>query len=128
MEADMNKNGMNTVIMNKAKLLEYLKANKIKHVAAYNEAIGEYWKELVAELSRLSERAKNKQEVGSYINLEIPKSHEGDYDMAIAMLENGINDIVVLEKSEFDRYVRDNWTWKAQFENSNAMYLAKKAK
>ena len=52
-----------------------------------------------------------------------PVNHLEDYDRVINMLEFSVADKVSLSSDDFDAYVRNNWTWKEQFVNSNLFYV-----
>ncbi len=49
-----------------------------------------------------------------------PVEHLADYDRAISKLEFSVADKVSLSAEDFDAYVLNNWSWKAQFSASNS--------
>ena len=55
--------------------------------------------------------------------MPVPEDHTEDYDREILMLKMEIEAVITLTAGEFDRYVMDNWGWKASFTTSNAPYL-----
>ena len=120
-----NVNGMNTVIMNKVKLLDHLKSNRAEHIKVFNETMAEYRKDIVTKLEEMVAVAKNGKDVDHYVDLEKPTSHETDYDTVIAMLEWANNDFVELTRKEFENYIENKWSWTERFTASNIMYMAK---
>lgn len=55
--------------------------------------------------------------------LAYPSNHIEDYDRAINMLEYSIADKVRLPVSDFNAYVRNDWSWKQSFMGTNSAYI-----
>lgn len=54
--------------------------------------------------------------------LKYPESHLEDYNRAIDLLNFSVADKVELSVSDFDAYVRNNWSWRQSFLGTNATY------
>ncbi len=54
--------------------------------------------------------------------LKFPENHLEDYNRVIDMLDFSVADKVSLSSTDFDAYVRNNWTWRSSFLNTNAGY------
>jgi hypothetical protein len=99
-------------------------------------SVGEFVEDVETQLRR-TESKINKKEVlpsslsydalnfSSHLNLVHPTSHGSDYERAIRMMKASIYDEVKLTEHEFDQYVLNNWSWKAQFVASNSSYVSK---
>ena len=100
---------MNNVTVSKEELLEVLKENREKHIQIYNDALEgirvEYKKLLEKELKRLEDG----KSVKTSISIEMPTSHEEQYDEVIEMLEMAVSKEVTLTRHEFQQYVQDKW-------------------
>ncbi len=58
-------------------------------------------------------------------NLQFPVNHLNDYDRVISMLEFSVADKVKLTSTDFESYVRNNWSWKKDFGTTSFGYLNK---
>jgi hypothetical protein len=111
---------LESVTIERNKLIEIVTANREKHVNAYTETMAEYkikYRDRLLELHGLSER-------GTYddVKLRKPRTYVDDYDRALRMLELSVdNDITVTEHS-FRQLVLDQWQWQHDFTETNALY------
>ena len=100
---------MNNVTVSKEELLKVLKENKEKYVQIYNDALEgirvEYKKLLEKELKKLEDG----KSVKTSISIDMPTSHEEQYDEVIEMLEMAVSKEVTLSRHEFQQYVQDKW-------------------
>lgn len=55
--------------------------------------------------------------------LTFPTNHLDDYDRVISMLEFSVADKTRLTSSEFNSYVRNDWSWNKNFEETNISYV-----
>lgn len=173
-EKDLSVTTFNTVVVEKAKLLTTLRANREKHNAIYDAAVSGYWIEaqkvldqkkeqfgeavakVTKEFAVQTERIEvdfsrqytdaqsyvtdhNKDKVGGSfpVNhslsfsfnfnqtwpLKFPENHLEDYDRVIDLLDFSVADKVELSSSDFDAYVRNNWSWRKKFLGTNAGYV-----
>lgn len=142
-----------TVTVSRGKLLTTLKENLKKHVSEYNLAVAGY-KEQAKErlvslktkiLSSVEENFENiskriekfdpqsedsMQDIVSLVNttaftLQVPKSYEKSYSVAIQMAEWEVSDTIELKQSQFQCFVLDDWDWKGGFERLSKTYMAK---
>ena len=113
---------MDSVKVDRVKLLETIRENREKHRTVFLEAI-EGYKEAVIEAleKRLTDAKKNKR-VSHIIQLVQPMDQTKEYDKIIRMLEMSIEQNIELSDREFAQYVMDDWTWKHQFLVSNSGY------
>ena len=116
---------MKNVLLNVKDLLNKMEMNKVQHVKDYEDALEGYWISLSVELLELSTKADRKEDVGRYIQAEKPVSHEDDYNTAIEMLTWERQQEIMLDASDFDRFVLDKWDWKGDFLKSQVMYNSK---
>lgn len=115
---------MNTVVVDKTKLLEQLEANRDAHRDVFIEALAGYKAKVLELLEEKIERVRKNAVERVYIDLPMPEDHTEDYDRAIATLKWTLLDEVTLTIQEFDMYVRDSWGWKRQWTTSNSVYAA----
>lgn len=57
--------------------------------------------------------------------LEEPQSHKKQYDRVICRLDMSVDEHIFLSHKDFDRYVMDDWEWKAGFTRSVSNYNKK---
>lgn len=57
------------------------------------------------------------------VDLRYPESHSAEYKKAIRSIELNIYDNISLSEEEFNRYVMNDWEWRASFITRNTMYV-----
>lgn len=106
---------MDTVKVDKEKLLNILKENRQKHVDTFDKVMEAYRDKSIELLEEHIERIKSGAVEKVAVALPAPENYEEEYDRAIAMVEWHEDDIIKLESYEFDCWVRDQWRWKDNF-------------
>lgn len=126
----------------RVKLLDRIRENRDKHVAAYEEAWKGYLIEVQEQLDKIVKdaRAEAKKfkdwsgDVGKLpekvvmhfgVNAQPPQSHKDEYDRVIDMLEFTDEKNVILSQDQFNQYVRDEWQWSRIFNETAGAYSAK---
>lgn len=116
---------MDTVTIKKDDLIEKIRANMGTHRSTYEKAVEVFEKEqkrLLAEMLRKAERG-NPFDRLALSRLPVPEDHTRDYEVALEMLEWEVGDTVELDHTDFRRYVRDEWEWRASFAANTQAYL-----
>ena len=119
------RNVMDSVKMNKLKLLEIVKDNLRKHVSEFEESVVDYRKlvlKICQENLEIAESGDTKKFKDMKHLPASPISYENSYKRAIRMLELSIEDTIEVEEDVFNQLVLDEWDWKHSFSASNAMY------
>lgn len=140
------------VTVNRLQLLATLKANREKHIKEYNEAVAGYKEQATERLVSLKSRllksvdenfAKIQENISKFnpdeplqdtiyltnttsFSLQVPRSYEKSYDVAIGMAAWEVAETVTLKQSQFQCFVLDDWEWKAAFQNINKTYAGAK--
>lgn len=125
---------MREVKVNKADLLKVIRENRTKHIEEFKEACDGYKEMALAKITDVMEELKGKigrLKEGQAIalmavnfGLQVPESHEAEYDTVIRMLEMSIDDTLLVRTDEFECYVMDRWDWKDRWSASNVGYVA----
>lgn len=109
---------METIKVNKEKLIEKLKENKIKHIEEYEKALLGYkinvekaLRDKIKELKKLPALQIGEFNLNFY-NLHKPESHEYDFNTVIGMLEVSEDTVVNIDSEEYKRYYMNEWEWK----------------
>lgn len=113
---------MQSVKVNKDKLLETLPSNLANHVADYKSAKAKYPGVVAQAMRKRAADIDAGEKIDTYFDLPEPVSYEQNYKDAIEMLEWSENDTVDLSQAEFKQYVQDVWAWRAQFASSTQVY------
>lgn len=123
---------MREVTVQKKELLEKVIANREVHIREYQEACDGYRTkaltkidEVFGDLKKKIEDLKDGQTIALMsvsFGLDVPVSHEKDYDQVIQMLKMSTEETIKLSSDEFACYVMDDWDWKQTFITSNARY------
>jgi hypothetical protein len=114
---------MQKIRMNREVVLDKLLSNRKSHKETYLKAITGYREKAIEELSALIDELKYGRTPASLaIRLAIPRSYIIEYDLAIEMLNNSIDDVVELDDIDFRRYIRDEWEWKSSFRDTTSAY------
>ena len=114
---------MNTIIIEKEKLLPIVKENKLKHDNIYNSAVEGYWQKCEEKLTKQLEKIKKHEKIDDYLGLAFPENHTNDYETVIQMLELGAENRIELTNIEFNAYVRNQWSWRNSFLGLNTSYI-----
>jgi hypothetical protein len=141
-----------TVTVDRARLLETLKFNREKHIKEYNEAVAGYKQQAKEQLASLRVKIlksvdenfglitnkidafdPTEESLSDHITLvgttsftlQVPKSYEKSYSVAIQMAEWEVAETIQLKQSQFQCFVLDDWDWKTGFEKLSKSYLVK---
>lgn len=116
---------MHSVKINREELLQIVRENKEKHIAAYNEAVADY-KTAVLKIAKDNQKLAASQDLENFKKIKAvpgaPVSYESSYSRAIRMLELSVEDIIEVEETVFNQLVLDEWSWKNAFVMSNSTY------
>lgn len=116
--------GLRSVRLDKQRLLDALKANKVEHKKVYDEAI-QGWHEamraaVVKALADIDERSVYHTSI--FHKLPKPEDHTEEYDATINLIEWSLDTEFELQAQEFQQFVMDNWAWKAGFTATTSNY------
>lgn len=114
---------MDEIKVNKDQLVKTLKKNRKKHREMFIKAQEVYRTQMIAELDRALDEAKNGGRIVRMFSLPVPEDHTDDFDTAIQMLEWDKGSSVLLSQREFKTYVQNEWGWQASFAANTASYL-----
>lgn len=116
--------GMQTVKVNKDKLVEIMKNNLDQHKKDYREAVegykAAYLKEAEQHLA-LAKAGKPSKFVHSFKCI-VPREYSSEYTTVICMLEMSVDQEIVLTQQQFLQYVRDEWNWSGHFNTTKSLY------
>lgn len=111
--------------VDKAKLIEQIKANKDKHIKEYAEAVEAFKKEANDQLAK-ARRSLTKGEWDKItLRLTIPEDRAAEYDKILQTFEWKLEDQVELSQGEFNEYVLDELPFAIKSHASNLMYTQK---
>ena len=117
---------LDTVKVDRGKLLETLKENKARHVAEYDEAVVEYRKAAEKALRKRAIEIRDGETLKKEVDgLPAPLSFADDYDRAIAMTEWSESETLDLDEHTFRSWVLDEWNWRVQFAGTTSLYNAR---
>ena len=116
---------MNAIKMNRLELLGLVQANKIKHIAEFDESVEDY-KKLVLQSSTANLKLAKTASLEEFKKIKslpsAPVSYELSYARAIRMLELSVDEIIEVEEDVFNQLVLDEWSWKRSFVMANSTY------
>lgn len=117
---------MKDVQIDKGTVLEKLIENRETHIEQYSQAVEGYKETVIKTIDKTKREFKKtgKLDASALYRLSEPESHENDYDVSIQMLEMDEREIVTLSRSDFERYVLDEWEWKQRFAATSAQYTS----
>lgn len=114
---------MNTVKVTRQELLDRITANRKNHRDLFLKAQQGYRKKVIEALDQMLAEARDGKAIRRHIELPEPEDHTDDYDRTITMLQMSVEDHITISAGEFDRYVMDNWAWKATSIASTSLYV-----
>jgi len=116
-------------------LTEKIKENREQHILDYAKAIKGWRLEFASVMLKhakaceaLADKASSDADADTirYVYPEQPvkpENHVKDYDRIIARLEMSQDESIYLKHSDFDKYVLDEWRWKAAFTEALSNYV-----
>jgi len=112
---------MKSVKVKKVELLTIVKENRLKHEVEYVDSMHEF---KTAAVKTLQDQIKKVEEDPNEISIHIPVpiSYVKDYDKAIRMLELSVDNEIILDSTEFNQLVQDEWHWKNDFLSNKTLY------
>lgn len=116
---------MNSVKIDKLKLMEIIVANKEKHIREYEESIIDFIKavQIIIKKNLALAKAGTLEEIAKIKEIpSAPRSYETSYNKSISMLSLSVDVSVELDEREFSELVQDEWNWKNHFTVSNSVY------
>jgi len=113
---------MYNVTVFRTELLKKIKHNRGAHHDLFLKAQVGYRKEVIEELDKMLEDARNGKNIRRTISLPEPIDHTKDYDMIIAMLEMSVDEKIMIDNNQFNQYVLDDWAWKQLATATNVRY------
>lgn len=116
---------METILVNKFELLDKLKKNREIHTGTFEKALEAYKQKSIQLLEEHIERIKSGTVEKVHVSLPVPQNYEEEYDKAIEMVEWHRDEHIELDSYRFDMFVRDNWQWKKEFNQTNMVYGVK---
>jgi hypothetical protein len=115
---------METVKIDKEKLLAKLVANRNAHRAIFLKAQEGYRKTVIRQLDKMLRLARRGKRIPLQVQVQVaaPVDQTEDYDRVISMMRWTKDKVIELTEGEFAQYVLDQWRWSAQAGVSNAYY------
>jgi hypothetical protein len=113
-----------TVEVDTQELLKRIRENRDKHRAIFESALEGFKTQVIEHLERRLEQIRKGKLPDLTIRLPQPEDHTEDYDCVIDMLETHTKDTIQISNLEFAMYVRDDWQWKRQFNQTVSNYTA----
>ena len=116
---------MDSVKIDREKLLEIVIANRELHVKQYDEAVEDY-KAAALKLATSNLKLAKTGEMEKIAQIRPiptpPVSYESNYSRAIRMLELSVEDVISVEQDTFNQLVLDEWSWKRSFIAAGSLY------
>ena len=108
-------------------LIQALQANLEKHQMEFALAIEQFRKDVIEEMKKNLRQAQKDGELVLHLkeHNRPPESNVDAYNAAIERYTMSVDETVLLNENQFDRYVRNKWEWSHRVTNS--VYAAKAA-
>jgi len=106
-------------------LVETLKKNRDEHVSVVEEAQANFRKMAIEKLDSMLKDAKDGKGIRTSLGLTVPTIHTDAFDNAIGLMEMTMRageTIIEIDAGEYERFMRNNWEWKQDFNTSNRAY------
>lgn len=116
---------MQTVNVDRIKLLEALKANLEIHRTEYAQALIDFKDRLEQDLKLAAKKvskADPKDLKDFRFTVNFPQNHEREFVEVIDMLEHSVDPTINLDSSSFRAYIKNEWAWAGAFNMLNESY------
>lgn len=122
---NIKRNVMNSVKVDRKKLLKIVTDNKEKHITDFNESVEDY-KTAAVKLAEANLELAKTGDLDKIAKMRAvpqkPVSYEQNYTRAIRMLELSVDKEIDVEEDVFNQLVLDEWAWKNAFVASASLY------
>jgi hypothetical protein len=122
---NIKRNVMNSVKVDRKKLLKIVTDNKEKHITDFNESVEDY-KTAAIKLAEANLELAKSGDLEKIAKMRAvpqkPVSYEQNYTRAIRMLELSVDKEIDVEEDVFNQLVLDEWAWKNAFVASASLY------
>lgn len=118
---------MNSVKIERVKLLDIVRENKEKHISQFDESVKDFIAaaKVIVAVNTLLVKSGDLNEIVKFSTLPPkPVSYENSYTRAIRMLELSCEDVIEIEEDVFNQLVLDEWSWKSNFSMNSTLYKA----
>lgn len=112
------------ITLDKGLLIEKITENRDAHRAIFERAQERYRAKLIAILDERLAAARRGSKVDHYIRIPVPVDYTNEYDAALEALSWELNKEVILDQAMFNRLVRNDWEWAADFVANTQSYIA----
>jgi hypothetical protein len=109
--------------VNKAALIDTLRANRSEHQDLFDQATVVYKARAEQELQRRLDDIRAGNKINLIISLPVPENHTEDYDRIIQMLEMSLDEEIMLSEADAAVYVLNQWGWMRSFTTNTTSYL-----
>jgi hypothetical protein len=116
-----------------ASILATLKANRVKHEAAYLKALAAWKKAMVKAADAFQAKMHawaeggHKGKAPEWEQPQKPCSYTRSYDDVISQLTTATNPEMQLTGEMYKKYMQDRWEWQRSFEHLNSTYIVSDA-
>ena len=108
-------------------ILTALHKNKEEHIKILEESQKGFRVAVIADLDKALREAKEGIRYKTQFSHEMPRSHTREFDNAIDLLgalQRSGETTIDLTADEYERFVRNNWSWSGQFIRGSSAYSA----
>lgn len=114
------------VMVRKTTLIEHLKNNKKAHVANYQIAKVEYFKDIMEAMNeRIAAVEAENLDYNFGFNIQKPMDAAAEYDKYVKFFEMCEDEFIKIKVEEFNCIVEDKWHWAVQANQINTYYSSK---
>lgn len=120
---------MQEVRVSVGRIKDIIRRNRDNHKAVFEKAWTAYQDKMLEVVQSILNDLHIGKKMGSDIDplilhrFPIPTDHTEDYDRVLAMLDMETRAEIILDESDFTKYVQDNWSWSDQWSFANSTYI-----
>lgn len=121
----MTDNRLSSVIVKVTDLIAIVQENRDVHQEIFEDALAGFRRAANDALNDRIDAIAARRIFDLHFTLPIPQDHTGDYDRVLTMLrltKDAGQEHVVLDQSDQERFVMDDWGWKRTFEQTSTFY------
>ena len=117
------RHGQFEITIKVVQLLEKLKENKAHHNENFEKAVKKYRERVIKSLEAALNAARLGKEYRTHFALVRPENMLDEYNTIISMLEMSVDEVITLNKREYENFVLDKWDWSDRFTSNTLSYL-----
>lgn len=115
---------MQSIKVERNALITRIQQNREQHRILFVAAEEAFRARVIEELEEMLRDARAGGELWTHVDLVPPSNHTEEYDAVLDMLQMSVEDVIVLNETEYRQLVLNKWAWFSSVTAINTTYAS----